>query len=312
MSALSKYKQLLEEKTSSTGGKDFLPFFNPNKLIKASKRGNGVVRILPRDNNEMFFYQYKKHSYKVGTAYKNYFCPMSLNSSGEVVGNSCPFCDFVKENKEILDKTVYSKLNAKDSYMMAVYNYVDDEVQKYEVNYYGMTDILTAMQKLDEDFDPDVEGFDLVFEKDKDGYAKAVSASAPEVSLKELAKGADGFDGTLPDVEEEAIPSSIDKYMKTINTAFDYAVKAFAPTFASPSKKSKKVEDDDSDDDNEVRTVITKRGRAYDPNEDDDDDHPDKEDIKPINKKKVEVEDDNDDDDDEISDIKNFLKNRKK
>ena len=174
-----------------------------------------------------------------------------------------------------------------------------------------MTDILTAMQKLDEDFDPDVEGFDLVFEKDKDGYAKAVSASAPEVSLKELAKEADGFDGKLPDVEEEVIPSSIDKYMKTINTAFDYAVKAFAPTFASPSKKSKKVEveDDDSDDDNEVRIVTTKKGRAYDPNEDDDNEQ---EDEKPTTKKKIAVEDDDSDDDDEISDIKNFLKNRKK
>lgn len=309
MSALSKYKQLLEEKISSTGGKDFLPFFNPNKLIKASKRGNGVVRILPRDNNEMFFYQYKKHSYKVGTAYKNYFCPMSLTSSGEVVGTSCPFCDFVKENKEILDKAVSSKLNAKDSYTMAVYNYVDDEIQKYEVNYYGMTDILTAMQKLDEDFDPDIEGFDLFFEKDKEGYAKAVSASASEVSLKELAKEADGFDGKLPDVEQEAIPSSIEKYMKTINTAFDYAVKAFAPTFASPSKKGKKVEVEDDDEDNEVKTVITKKGRTYDPNEDDNNEQ---EDEKPTTKKKIAVEEDDDGDDDEISDIKNFLKNRKK
>lgn len=302
---LNKYKKLLEEKTSNNSsfdGTDFLPFFNPNRLLQKSKSKQVVVRILPRKNNELFFMQFKKHSFKVGTAYKNNFCPYSLDSSGERIGNSCPFCDFVSNNKDILDKSVFSKLGSKDSHIMAIYNYVDDEVQKYEVNYYGITDILTAMQNLDDEFDPDEEGFDLIFERDNKGYAKAVNAIAPELKLSAIAKDSNSYNGETPAIENEVIPKNIDKYYKKLKVSFEYALKAFAPSFAN---KETLTSNNDSDDDTEnYKTVSSKKN--YDPQDDDD--------VNVVTKSsniQVSNDDSDDEDDDDIADIKEFLKKRK-
>jgi hypothetical protein len=139
---------------------------------------------------------------------------------------------------------------------MAVYNYSDDEIQKYEVNYYGITDILTTLQKLDEDFDPDLEGFDLVFEKDENGFAKVTHAIPPEVTIEEIKKSSKNFSEATVDVEKEVIPKFKDKYLKTLKASFDYALKAFLPTFTNSSEQSEKEK---------------KLGqkRSFDPNEED-------------------------------------------
>ena len=99
------------------------------------------VRVLPNAEG-MFFFQTKKHQYKVGSTWKNTLCPLSRNSAGKTLSNTCPFCDFLQENSKNIDKDAVYALRAKDSYTILVYNPVDDELQKYEVNDYGLTDIL--------------------------------------------------------------------------------------------------------------------------------------------------------------------------
>lgn len=301
--SMSKYKKFLEEKTNSSF--DSLPFFNPNKLLKQTKNKKVLARVVPRGNNELFFYQFKKHTYKIGTAFKNNFCMYSLNSSGETIGESCPFCDFLKENKDVIESKINTKLSSKDAYVMVIYNYLDDELQKYEVNYYGITDILTAMQKLDEEFDPDEDGFDLVFEKDDNGYAKVTDAIPPEVSIKSIKKESDKFNGDIPNIEEEVIPKNKEKYIKTLKAALEYAVKAYLPTFAS----------DLNDEDNEEEISYTKKNKKnFDPNEDGDDDGVDDggvEEETSSKKSKININND-DDDDDDVEDIREFIRKKKK
>jgi len=304
MVAMNKYKKFLEEKISNSSF-DSLPFFNANKLLKQSKLKKVSVRVLPRNKGELFFFQFKKHTYKVGTAFKNNFCMYSLNSSGEAIGENCPFCDFLKENKGVIDDKIYTKLSSKDAYIMAVYNYADDEIQKYEVNYYGITDILTSMQKLDDEFDPDEDGFDLIFEKDENGYAKVTSATPPEETLESIKKVSEKFAETVPDVENEVIPKNKEKYMKVLKAALEYAVKAYVPTFAAELNT-------DEDDEEEVK-YTKKRKKNFDPNEDDDEEEDEEIEKGDSSKKsKMNVNDVDDEEDDDVEDIREFIRKKKK
>ena len=186
---MNKYMKLLMEKkkatqtldSSSTGERKYLRYFNPNKYVKNDD--SIYVRVLPR-KNDLFFVQFKKHSFKIGTSWKNAFCFYSRNSQGEIIGTECPFCDFLEENKNSLKKDTVYKLSAKNSHILLVYNYQADEVQKYEVNDYGITDILVAMQAgldLDDETsnDVDIEGFDLYFKKGASGYAEVYKVEKP-------------------------------------------------------------------------------------------------------------------------------------
>lgn len=342
MANVNKYAKFLEKKTKELEGKgsfekrEYLPFFNPTKYLGKMGKKPVVARVLPR-KGELFFLQFKKHAFKVGTTWKITTCTYSKNAEGESIGTSCPFCDFIEENKKELDKDLAYKLKAKDSYTLLVYNYNEDEVQKYEVNDYGISDILMALQKLDDDFDPDEEGFELVFTKDpKTGYSRIDSAVEPEETIEELMEKSEKFK-EIPDLEKEVLPVVTEGLMKVIDNTFEYGLKAFAPTYAKKGSSN-----DDSDDEEKVTkaTKFNKNVRNYDPNDDDmnmdedgeevksknklktkpkvDEDEEEEEEVKPKTKTKVKVEDDSEDNnndsdsDDDVEDIKAFIRNRKK
>lgn len=295
---MNKYMKLLMEKkkatqtldSSSTGERKYLRYFNPNKYVKNDD--SIYVRVLPR-KNDLFFVQFKKHSFKIGASWKNAFCFYSRNSQGEIIGNECPFCDFLEENKNSLKKDTVYKLGAKNSHILLVYNYQADEVQKYEVNDYGITDILVAMQAgldLDDETsnDVDIEGFDLYFKKGASGYAEVYKVEKPSVAISEIMKKTE-----IPDLEEEVIPPFTESVRKSIRSTFELAISVFEPTFIS---KTEEAEDDHEDfaydtDENE-----------FDPNAIDE--------TEEFNSENEII--DSDDFDDDVEDIKNFLRSRKK
>lgn len=294
----NKYMKLLMEKkkatqtldSSSTGERKYLRYFNPNKYVKNDD--SIYVRVLPR-KNDLFFVQFKKHSFKIGASWKNAFCFYSRNSQGEIIGNECPFCDFLEENKNSLKKDTVYKLGAKNSHILLVYNYQADEVQKYEVNDYGITDILVAMQAgldLDDESSEivDREGFDLYFKKGASGYAEVYKVEKPSVAISEIMKKTE-----IPDLEEEVIPPFTESVRKSIRSTFELAISVFEPTFIS---KTEEAEDDHEDfaydtDENE-----------FDPNAIDE--------TEEFNSENEII--DSDDFDDDVEDIKNFLRSRKK
>jgi len=290
-------KLLMEKKkatqtldSSSTGERKYLRYFNPNKYVKNDD--SIYVRVLPR-KNDLFFVQFKKHSFKIGTSWKNAFCFYSRNSQGEVIGTECPFCDFIEENKHSLNRDTIYKLGAKNSHMLLVYNYQTNEVLKYEVNDYRITDVLVAMQAglgLDDESSEivDREGFDLYFKKGASGYAEVYKVEKPSVAISEIMKKTE-----IPDLEEEVIPSFTESVRKSIRSTFELAISVFEPTFIS---KTEEAEDDHEDfaydtDENE-----------FDPNAIDE--------IEEFNSKNEII--DSDDFDDDVEDIKNFLRSRKK
>lgn len=295
---MNKYMKLLMEKkkatqtldSSSTGERKYLRYFNPNKYVKNDD--SIYVRVLPR-KNDLFFVQFKKHSFKIGASWKNAFCFYSRNSQGEIIGNECPFCDFLEENKNSLKKDTVYKLGAKNSHILLVYNYQADEVQKYEVNDYGITDILVAMQAglgLDDESSEivDREGFDLYFKKGASGYAEVYKVEKPSVAISEIMKKTE-----IPDLEEEVIPPFTESVRKFIRSTFELAISVFEPTFIS---KTEEAEDDHEDfaydtDENE-----------FDPNAIDE--------TEEFNSENEII--DSDDFDDDVEDIKNFLRSRKK
>lgn len=294
----NKYMKLLMEKkkatqtldSSSTGERKYLRYFNPNKYVKNDD--SICVRVLPR-KNDLFFVQFKKHSFKIGASWKNAFCFYSRNSQGEIIGTECPFCDFIEENKHSLNKDTIYKLGVKNSYMLLVYNYQTNEVQKYEVNDYRITDILVAMQAglgLDDESSEivDREGFDLYFKKGASGYAEVYKVEKPSVAISEIMKKTE-----IPDLEEEVIPSFTESVRKSIRSTFELAISVFEPTFIS---KTEEAEDDHEDfaydtDENE-----------FDPNAIDE--------TEEFNSENEII--DSDDFDDDVEDIKNFLRSRKK
>jgi len=297
---VNKYVKLLMEKkktiqvsnsNTSTEKRKYLHYFNPNKYVK---NDTGIyVRVLPR-KNDLFFIQFKKHSFKIGTSWKNAFCFYSRNGQGEIVGNECPFCDFIEENKNSLNKDTIYKLSAKNSYIFLVYNYQTNEVLKYEVNDYRITDILVAMQAglgLDDENSSiiDQEGFDLYFKKGTSGYADIHKVEKPAIALSDIIKKIE-----IPDLESEVIPPFIEPVKKSIKSTFELAISVFEPTFASKGEKR---------DSEEEISINNNDESVFDPNAIEDN-------IEEFDTKSEII--DSDDFDSDVEDIKNFLKNRKK
>ncbi len=295
---VNKYMKLLMEKknsmqtldSDSTAERKYLRYFNPNKYVKSD--GSIYVRVLPR-KNDLFFIQFKKHSFKTGTSWKNAFCFYSRNGQGEVVGSECPFCDFIEENKSSLNKDTIYKLSAKNSYMFLVYNYQTNEVQKYEVNDYRITDILVAMQAglgLDDESSEfvDREGFDLYFNKGASGYAEIYKVEKPSVPISEIMKKTE-----IPDLEKEVIPPFIESVKKSIKSTFELAISVFEPTFVNKTE---------TENDEDETFIYSSNEDEFDPNAMDE--------VEEVNSESEVI--DSDDFDDDVEDIKNFLRNRKK
>lgn len=294
----NKYMKLLMEKkkatqtldSSNTGERKYLRYFNPNKYVKND--ADICVRVLPR-KNDLFFIQFKKHSFKIGTSWKNAFCFYSRNSQGEVIGTECPFCDFIEKNKHSLNRDTIYKLGAKNSHMLLVYNYQTNEVQKYEVNDYQITDILVAIQAglgLDDESSEiiDHEGFDLHFKKGTSGYAEVYKVEKPSVAISEIMKKTE-----IPDLEEEVIPPFTESVRKSIRSTFELAISVFEPTFINKTEEAENGHEDFAYDADE---------NEFDPNAIDE--------TEEFNSENEII--DSDDLDDDVEDIKNFLRSRKK
>lgn len=295
---MNKYMKLLMEKkkatqtldSSSTGERKYLRYFNPNKYVKNDD--SIYVRVLPR-KNDLFFVQFKKHSFKIGASWKNAFCFYSRNSQGEIIGTECPFCDFIEENKHSLNRDTIYKLRVKNSHMFLVYNYQTNEVLKYEVNDYQITDVLVAMQAglgLDDESSEivDREGFDLYFKKGASGYAEVYKVEKPSVAISEIMKKTE-----IPDLEEEVIPPFTESVRKSIRSTFELAISVFEPTFINKTEEAENGHEDFAYDADE---------NEFDPNAIDE--------TEEFNSENEII--DSDDFDDDVEDIKNFLRNRKK
>lgn len=296
--ALDKYKKFMKEKVTSgatetktgsyEGKKKYMSYYNPNaQLTNVVKEV--VVRVLPNKDG-LFFQQFKKHSFKIGTR-KNAVCMYSRDAHGETVGKECPFCDFLEENKGSLDKETQYTLSAKDAYLILVYDKTADEVKKFEVNDYGITDILTALQNLEE-LDPDIDGFNIHFHKDERGYAKVFKASPPNNTLNELFVTSKNVK-SVPNIFKEAIPTPNQFIMDSIRSLFDLAIHAFAPTFANGGQESNSPDEDDA-----PSSVSN-----YDPNADEFEEHETNEEV---------VLPEDSEEDSGVDDIKKFLDERKK
>ena len=211
--------------------KNYVKYYNPNKSIVG--KDEVFVRVIPNKKG-MFFVPYKRHSFKIGT-WKNAVCGFSLTPSGESYLSTCPFCEFVNENKDSLTKDSIYQLSQKDQYMSLVYDPWTDEMLKYDFNDYALTDILTALYKLGEDFDPDAEGFNLYFKKSSSGYAEIYKVSEPEETVKELLSKSQVVE--IPDLTTLVFPP-LNKFIENqIQSAFQLAVNVFAPTFNSTSSE---------------------------------------------------------------------------
>jgi hypothetical protein len=312
-----QHKQEQQSNSSGQTSGKYLNYYNPNKEL--NEKGTCFCRVLPNKNTgEMFFYEGKKHRFKVGATTKMAFCLYSTNpKTGDRIADKCPFCDFLEENHESLSDDTNKVFNAKEFSTMLVYNYMHDEVQKYEVNYYGIMDIMPLITKLIEDeIDIDAEGFDLIFKKDKSGYAKAVDAVKPKISLEELFANSNNVK-EIPDIYNEVIPTLSDKFISSINATFQYALKAFAPTFVGSSINTPN-NDGVEGAENNVDDIGTSYN-SYDPNAVEENETKEEKPVeKPVEKKSVEkphintdVEDDGENNE-MLEDLQDFVNSMKK
>lgn len=268
----NKYKKFINSKQNNAAVEDFsggtkrkfLDFYSPHKELTGKDKC--FCRVLPNKNSgHYFFYEFKKHTFKYGSTYKTAVCTYSTNPLTESsLSDGCKFCDFINENKSSLSQDVVKKLQAKEAQVMLVYNYAADSVQKYETNYYGFMDITVLLSKLiEEGVSIDEEGFDLIFERDSNGYAKAVEAHAPKISLEDLfAKSVNVKE--IPDLFGECVPNITPKWQASIDSVFEYGLKAFAPTFAANTNNAT----DYTDQTQSAPRQTTSNVSEYDPNAD--------------------------------------------
>ena len=235
--SLNKYKDFLDKKIKPNMQNDvgekrkYLPFFNPKTSLMQSGQSVIAVRVLPMPGYSNFFIQYLKHGFKIENSWKYVICSNTETKDGKKLAHSCPICNFVNDYKEELDKDVVYKLSPKNSYTFLIYNPVTKQLEKFETNDYGISDVITALTAIEEEFDPDKDGFKLFFSNDSNGYPKAVKAEISKKSVEEFKKEFLGGND-LPDVYGEIIPSQMQYISKLQNSILDLAINFFAPTYA--------------------------------------------------------------------------------
>ena len=174
----------------------------------------------------------------------------------------------------------------------------DDGIEFLDLNY---------IDDNDDNFDPDVEGFGLVFKKDDKGYAKVVQAILPSIEVENILKKV-GVD-EIKDFYEEIMPFNLNYTMKQINNTYSQVIKAFAPTFdyepylidtGGGNDNLLSEEDEFKPEMSETKTKKSKVSKTVvEPDSEEDEDT-------------VEEDTEKSSDDSQISDIRDFLKNRKK
>ena len=294
MNVLDKYKKYVESKETGneegTSSYAKYAYYNPSKHIeeygKPFKKGNTsvnrvIVRVLPNAvKNDYFFYEFKKHRYKVGATTKSAFCLYSINpTTGDKIHNKCPFCDFLDENRESISKEIFKAMAPKEFQMMLVYVYDKDEIQKYETNYYANTKIMPLVIKLIESgVNIEEEGFDIVFEREGKNWPEIFDVREAKVPLESIFSNSVNYN-EIPSLYEIAVPAYSDVFYKSIESTFEYGVKALCPTFAAAYTKTagdanvSAVENydqsmhtqyvyDPNEDNNDIPTVTATDGKA--------------------------------------------------
>lgn len=264
---MGKYSDLWQKKQSEgetnalQNGFASLPklgWYNPNKAVKSSDKGTAIVRVLPVEGRDTWYFEFKRHSFKAGT-WRNGLCLESKDANNETVG-SCPICEFLEEHKDELKGTDSEKsLKAKSAYALIVYDYAEKELKRLELNYYGFMDILASIIKNeDEEFEAliDTEGFNLHYATDENGWAKIAGVNRGKKTVAEI-KEALGL-SKIPDVIAYTMPISVASAEKYLNSLLDIAINSdICPDLRSSGSVTKSPKRMMLDDDEDV--VVPKR-----------------------------------------------------
>lgn len=238
----SKYAQMFEKSKSisenngnSNNNGKYLTFFQPKKELDKGVDDKLQIRILP--GGDLFYEEYQKHMFKTPNGqYKIATCLDTIKSNGTKFSDeSCPICKFLKDNGQDMSKESRKMLYPQSSFIILIYNKYADEIQKYEVTNYGMLEILGALNTLGDDFDPDVNGFDIYinYETSSNGkrYIKVSGASKPKETIDEIMERSKNFK-KMRKVLDEAYPEL--NYAKnnavSVLTIF---VESYEPTYTS-------------------------------------------------------------------------------
>lgn len=233
-SLINKMKRFTESLTESnqegSHGQKYLDYYNPNKEIVGKTKC--YCRVMPNKNpDQVFFHRFLKHSFKIGTSRKTCMCTYTLNPlTDTTLDTSCPFCDFLEENREELSKDAYKALLSKEAYAVLVYNYTTDTIQKYEMNYYDSKALFALIYEyIEEDESIMNDGFDIVFKKE-DGYARIDKISKSKYPVSEILEKSNNVK-EIPDIYAEYNLNITDKFKEKREQMLIYALKALAPTF---------------------------------------------------------------------------------
>ena len=291
MNILDKYKKYDNSKRQQSQQQheslDRIEFYNPGKHIDSTgktytnEKGKtvkrAIVRVLPNNRKgEFFFYEYMKHRVKIGAVTKTALCLHTINpETGDRFSDSCPFCDFISENRNHAPEHAIKAMLPKEAQVMLVYVYSSDSVQKYETNYYGNIKLMPKVIKLIEDgVDIESEGFDLIFEKEGNGWPEVYDVRAPKYSLEDIFKKSKVLK-EIPDTWKLLVHEITDKYKETIYSTFSYCINALCPSFSDEYSSvpiGDAVVDHKKDDDvDDFSDVTFSSSYTYDPNDDDSD-----------------------------------------
>lgn len=298
---MGKYHDLWQknkEASSSSGDSGSslpkLPWFYPNKAIEASENGTYIIRVLPIEGKNTWYYEFKKHSFKAGS-WKNCICLDTKGKDGEPVGK-CPICEFLDMHKDELQDNDFAKkqLAAKTSFGLMIYDYQDKKIKRLELNWYGFNDILAAIvESDDEEFEEliDTEGFNLYYKKDENGYSAVHGVKKGKRPVAEIKESLGITE--IPSVEEYTLPKNVGAIEKILSGMVDLVIEnGLVPEVDSESKPAKKKKAMLDDEEPVMTQKKQKKEPEPDPEEDDLADDPEEVDEapKPKAEKKKEKE----------------------
>ena len=204
----------------SSGGLPKLKWFYPNKAVKATESGKYYVRVLPIESASTWYFEFKKHSIKIGT-WKNCLC---INETS----TKCPVCDFLVFNEDKLEgNTNVKSLIAKDHYAILVYDYVTKECLRLELNHYGFMDVLGAIiANEDENFEANIdkEGFNLYYDKDENGWAKIAGVKQGKKLISDIKEELQI--SSFPNIKDYTVPINLNGISKVLTGIVNLAINA--------------------------------------------------------------------------------------
>lgn len=298
---VNKYKELYDKLKKDVSGninnntftKSVLSYTRVKEDLNNAKEHKVRYRVIYNDIVDDFFVQYEKHFFKLGSTWKGVLCFHKKS------GYTCPICDFLENNKKVLDGPF--KYRANINFNVLVFNYRSKKLEKLSVNNQEMMNILSMSFDSGIDISENKkDGFDVYYKLNDRGYQEILGVKEPEKTLEELLsvrKDDVELSVATKEVYNDVNPTNTDYFYNSAVGILELLINVNCPDLGDvlvkyevkkkKNDKKKDVEEDNDEDESTTKNVIFDDDDNDEINKNDDEveEEEEEEEEKPLNKK---------------------------